>query len=302
MRQNRKWVRLVIPILAAALLLAGCAIVPYGGGTGDGGSGRTDEDWDQGMIEVDDGGISRWIRDYENVPVNPLDPEAFEYGDGIVRYLGDGYTAAQGVDVSTFQGEIDWAAAAADGIGFAMIRIGGRGYESGAVYEDDRFLENARRAAESDVHVGAYFFSQAVTPEEAEEEAAFALEILDRLPEGTVTMPVAFDWEMIGQEGARTEYVDAETLTACAAAFCRTIAAGGYEPMIYAYRYLAYERYDLSELAGWPLWISTLDGDPDFYYAFSMWQYTEDGHVDGIPGRVDRDLWFAPAETGEEEP
>ena len=302
MNKNRKWIRLVIPILAAALLLTGCAIVRSGGGAEDGGWTTPDEDWSQGMIEVDDGGTQRWIRDYENVPLNPLQPSQFDYGDRFLRYLGDEFTALQGIDVSTFQGEIDWSAVAADGVGFAMIRIGGRGYGSGSIYEDDRFLTNAQGALDNGVRVGAYFFSQAVDPAEAEEEAEVVLEYLSALPEGSVTMPVAFDWEMVSGDETRTGSMDSQTLTACAVAFCRRIAEAGYTPAVYAYPYLAYEMYDLSQLTEWPLWISTLNENPDFRYAFSMWQYSESGYVDGIEGSVDLDLWFEPAALVTEEP
>ena len=255
-----------------------------------------DEDPYPGMIEVDVGnGETRWIRAYDDVPVNPLCADQFKPADGgSLRYTGDEYTVLQGIDVSIFQGTIDWAAVAEDGVDFAMLRIGGRGYESGEIYEDDSFLSNLHGAADNGLRVGAYFFSQAVNPEEAAEEAEYVLGILRDLPEGSVTMPVAFDWEMIEGDEARTVGVDAQTLTSCALAFCSRIAAGGYEPMVYAYRYLAYDMYDLSALLPYPLWISTLDGNPDFYYSFDMWQYTENGYVNGIETRVDRNLYFLP--------
>ena len=90
------------------------------------------------------------------------------------------------------------------------------------------------------------------------------------------------------------------TLTACAKAFCDRIAEAGYQPIVYAYRYLAYEMYDLEELQPYGLWISTLDGSSDFYYAHDMWQYTENGVVDGIQTRVDLNLYFIPAASAGE--
>ena len=290
---------LVLIILMMIALTAGCSAIPERSAPAEPdepGSREPEEDWNSGMIEVDVGdGETRWIRAYDDVPVSTLKADEFEAEDGFIRYKGTEYTAMQGIDVSTFQGEIDWPAVAADGIEFAMIRIGGRGYSQGAIYEDDRFAENLRGAADSGIRAGVYFFSQAVTPEEAEEEAEFILSILAELPEGSVTMPVAFDWEMVHEEDSRTAWMDGETLTSCASAFCAKIAEAGYEPIVYAYRYLAYEMYDLSALAPYPLWISTLDASPDFYYAFEMWQYTEDGAVDGIQSRVDLNLRFVPA-------
>ena len=284
-RRGPSGVMALLMILQIMLLtLTGCGRSPDRWPVpGPSGDTYEEEEWDSGMIEVDVGdGETRWIRRYDDVPVNPFNAGQFDFGDRFVRYLGEDYTAVQGIDVSTFQGEIDWPAVAADGIGFAMIRIGGRGYSEGGLYEDDRFPENLRGAVDSGIRAGVYFFSQAVSPEEAEEEADYVLSILAELPEGSVTMPVAFDWEMVHEEGSRTVSMDGETLTACAVAFCGKIAAAGYTPAVYAYRYLAYEMYDLSVLKGWPLWISTLDHSPDFYYYFDMWQYTENGVVDGI--------------------
>ena len=264
---------------------------------GPSGETEPEEDWYSGMIEVDVGnGETRWIRAYDSVPVSKLKADQFKETDGgYLLYTGDEYTALQGIDVSTFQGEIDWAAVAADGIDFAMLRIGGRGYGSGEIYEDDSFPVNFQGATENGIRVGGYFFSQAVTPEEAREEADYAVSILKQLPEGSVTMPIAFDWETVGDYEARTADIDEETLTACAKAFCDRIAEAGYQPMVYAYRYLAYEMYDLEELQPYGLWISTLDGSPDFYYAHDMWQYTENGVVNGIQTRVDLNLYFIPA-------
>ena len=287
---------LLIIIAILVTMFTGCSqprnIIP-----GPSGETEPEEDWYSGMIEVDVGnGETRWIRAYDNVPVSTLKANQFKETDGgYLLYTGDEYTALQGIDVSTFQGEIDWAAVAADGIDFAMLRIGGRGYGSGEIYEDDSFPLNFQGATENGIRVGGYFFSQAVTPEEAREEADYAVSILKELPEGSVTMPIAFDWETVGDYEARTADIDEETLTACAKAFCDRIAEAGYQPMVYAYRYLAYEMYDLEELQPYGLWISTLDGNPDFYYAHDMWQYTENGVVNGIQTRVDLNLYFIPA-------
>ena len=300
--RNAQWagraVLTVFLLLAIVFLISSCGRIPDSRPMPEpSGDTYEEEERDSGMIEVDVGdGETRWIRRYDDVPASPFTADQFDFGDRYVRYTGEDYTAMQGIDVSTFQGEIDWPAVAADGIEFAMIRIGGRGYSEGNIYADDRFAENLRGAADAGILAGVYFFSQAVSPEEAEEEADFILGILADLPEGSVTMPVAFDWEMVHEEESRTQYMDGETLTACAAAFCGRIAAAGHTPIVYAYRYLAYEMYDLSVLSPYPLWISTLDHSPDFYYSFDMWQYTENGSVDGILTPVDLNLWFVPAE------
>ena len=313
-QKHRKQILPVLLLLIITLLLTACSRAPeHGGRPEPGGDDWSQDDWQEdgeqeddryaGMIAVDTGdGDIRWVRDYENVPVSTLKADQFEIGEGTIEYTGDEYTVMHGIDVSTFQGEIDWAAVAADGIEFAMLRIGGRGYGSGEIYEDDSFPVNLQGATENGIRAGAYFFSQAVTPEEAEEEADYVIAILRDLPEGSVTMPVAFDWEMVGDYEARTVDIDEETLTSCAAAFCAKIAEAGYQPIVYAYRYLAYDMYDLERLQPYPLWISTLDYSPSFYYAFSMWQYTETGYVDGIQTTVDLNLYFIPKTTAPADP
>ena len=223
------------------------------------------------------------------VPVNRYAREDFTvYENGRVSYFHNGLQAREGIDVSFYQGEIDWEAVAADGVDFAMIRLGYRGYTEGGLRMDSRFAENIRGALDAGLEVGVYFFSQDITPEEAEEEADFVLEVLE---EYEITYPVAFDWEPItpGKE-ARTDDLDGETLTRCAAAFCQKIAQAGYTPQIYFNQELGYLAYDLAELKDWSFWLAEYDTSPDFYYGFDLWQYTHTGSVEGIQGNVDRNL------------
>lgn len=137
--------------------------------------------------------------------------------------------------------------------------------------------------------MGVYFFSQAVTPEEAEEEADYVLDILDGQE---LAFPVAFDWETIAGDEARTDGLDGETMTRCAAAFCKRIEDAGYRPAVYFNQTQGYLRYDLRELTDYELWLAEYDSAPDFYYHFDLWQYSHTGRVDGIQGDVDLDLAF----------
>ena len=110
------------------------------------------------------------------------------------------------MDVSTYQGEVDWQAVAADGIDFAILRLGYRGYTEGGLFMDESFSRNLQGALDAGLEVGVYFFSQAITPEEAEAEAAYILNAIDGY---TVTYPIAFDWEPIAPgSNARTEGLD----------------------------------------------------------------------------------------------
>lgn len=264
--------------LALALcLLAGC-------------SGRQPADPYAGMVQVESGyGAKMWIRPDDRLPVSRLAPEDFAGG----RYIGSGYEAAYGIDVSEHQREIDWEAAAADGIDFVLIRAGYRGYSQGGLFEDAWFRANIEGARAAGLDVGIYFFSQAVNTQEAVEEAEFLLELLGDYP-GVVTLPVFYDWETIGVEEARTDEVDGATLTDCAEAFCQTIEQAGYKAGIYFYRNLGYYSYELGRLSQYSFWAATLGQTPDFYYEHSFWQYSVTGSVDGIEGEVDMDMMFTP--------
>ena len=229
----------------------------------------------------------------EGVPVNPYDRDAFVLDDrGRLSYAVDGVSARTGVDVSVYQQDIDWQAVAADGVDFAMIRLGYRGYTEGGLMMDERFEENIQGALDAGLEVGIYFFSQAVTPQEAQAEAAF---VLNAIRDYEVTYPVAFDWEPItGDHAARTSGLSGETLTQCALAFCAEIEIAGYTPAVYFNQDLGYLHYDLGELDGQTLWLAEYGSSPDFYYAFHLWQYTHTGQVAGIQGDVDLNLDLRP--------
>ena len=223
----------------------------------------------------------------EGVPVNTYDPRWFKSDGGRMRCAGGGLRSAQGIDVSAYQREIDWKKVAADGIEFAILRVGGRGYTRGSIYDDVYFDANIQGALAAGLDVGVYFFSQAVTVREAEEEARY---VLRRIRGYDLTYPVVFDWENISQDAARTDGLDADTLCAAANAFCGMVARAGYQPMIYFNAYIGYRCYDLSQVARWPFWLAQYSAQPDFYYGFELWQYTSSGRVDGIEGPVDMDI------------
>ena len=231
----------------------------------------------------------RVLTPLEGMPLNPYDRSAFTTDSrGRLVYEQDGKRAKTGVDVSTYQKEIDWQAVAADGIDFAILRLGHRGYTEGGLFMDQTFEANLSGALDAGLDVGVYFFSQAITPEEAEAEAAY---ILNAVKGHEIAYPIAFDWEPIAPgSGARTESLPNATLTQCAAAFCAAIKEAGYTPAVYFNQSLGYLRYDLRELTEHVLWLAEYDTKPDFYYHFDLWQYTHTGRVDGIQGDVDLDL------------
>ena len=200
-------------------------------------------------------------------------------------YNDDSVKTFTGVDVSVFQEEIDWEAVKNDGIDFAMLRVGYRGYGTeGLIGEDDLFYTNYENALAAGLDVGVYFFSQATTPEEAREEARF---VLDRIKGLNITYPVAYDWEAIDYDDARTDNMTTEQISDCAVAFCQTVSESGYQVLVYFNRELGYFNYDLSKVNRYHFWLAEYVTTPTFIYDYKIWQYTKEGQVDGIDGNVD---------------
>ena len=276
--------KLPLVFSAAAMVLAGAAlfVVLRGGGEPEPPPAPPEE-----PITFQFG--DRTLTPLEGMPLNPYDRSGFSFDErGRTVYEKDGRRAKTGIDVSIYQGDIDWQAVAADGIDFAILRLGYRGYTEGGLFLDQNFERNLRGALDAGLDVGVYFFAQAVTTQEAEAEAAYVINALEGYE---ISYPVAFDWEPIAPgSGARTDGLDNQALTQCAAAFCEKIKEAGLSPAVYFNQSLGYLRYDLRELADYDLWLAEYDSKPDFYYHFDLWQYTHIGRVAGIEGDVDLDL------------
>lgn len=222
---------------------------------------------------------------------NPLENNAFTYDEnGYLTCLSA--ESWLGVDVSEHQGKIDWNQVAQTDVKFAMVRLAYRGWGSeGVIRADARGLENLDGAADAGLQVGVYFFSQAISVEEAIEEARFVLQLLDGRE---LDMPVVFDWETVSSEEARTANMKKATLNACALAFCQEIEAAGYDAMVYFNLDLARWKFDLLAIqqAGYDFWLAMYSDSLRYAYQVRMWQYTSEGSVSGIKGRVDLDLYF----------
>ncbi len=219
---------------------------------------------------------------------SPYAPEDFTYQDGYMTCLaGESWL---GVDVSHHQGDIRWDEVADAGVRFAMLRLGHRSVSDGKVYLDRYWEENFAAAREAGLLIGVYFYSQAVSVEEALEEAAF---VLDVLAGQKLDFPVVFDWEIYSKTG-RNAHVDEETLSACAIAFCEKIAAAGYEPMVYFNLDLANRLWNLEKMQqqGYSFWLALYRQQLDWPHRTDMWQYTESGQVPGIDTPVDLNLYF----------
>ena len=269
---------------AAAVLLLACLLSL---------TGCIHRDPHAGMAEVHNGTSLVWVYPWKGAEVSALTAADFYTPDDgeLVSYTGDAVTAQQGVDVSYFQGEIDWEAVKADGVDFAIIRAGYRGYTDGNISMDQNFYQNAQGALDAGLEIGLYFFSQATSENEAEEEARWLVQAAKKYD---VTLPLMFDWETIGEAAARTDGILGEQMTAFAQAFCSEVRAEGYTPGVYFNRWQGCYEYDLGKLAGAELWLTADDVADDWYYAHTYWQYTYTGSVDGIEGDVDRNLRYLP--------
>ena len=235
----------------------------------------------------------KWVPLFDSLPVSTLEASGFSREGEFVTYAGADAVSVPGIDVSFYQKEIDWARVADAGVKFAIIRAGYRGYSEGTLFEDSCFEANLKGALDAGLDVGLYFFSQAVNAAEARQEAEFVLGLLRGQK---LALPIFFDWEHIDDpaNGARTDAVSGETLTACALAFGAVIENAGYTPGVYFYRNLGYFSYDLASLRELHFWFSGAGDFSDFYYAHGYWQYSYAGTVPGIEGTVDLNLRFVP--------
>jgi len=245
-----------------------------------------------GQVYLYDGFDWVWMTPLEGVPVNELTEEKFSAASGQIEFIGEGYDIQRGIDISEHQKYIDWNTVARSGIDYAYIRIGWRGYTEGGLYQDEYFESNIKGALNAGLQVGVYMFSQAITVQEAIEEAEF---VLERIAGYNVTMPVVFDWEKVEDPNARTADLSVATRTDCAVAFCETVKNAGYTPCVYFNRNIGYYGFDLTRLTDYDFWFSLPEqGFPNFYYACDMWQYSFTETVPGIEGPTDMNLRFIP--------
>lgn len=210
--------------------------------------------------------------------------------DGTKEYSDpNGIIGEKTIDVSSHNGYIRWDEVASDNVKYAFIRGGYRGYQSGKIVEDDFFLYNLREAKKAGIETGVYFFSQAITQEEAAEEAAF---IVGKIKDMGVTLPIVFDMEDVAETDHRAKNLSVSQRTEIAVAFCEEVKRQGYSPMIYGNETWLTEKYDLRQISKYPIWFAGYSNYPKFPYRFEMWQYTHRGKVKGIDTVADLNLWF----------
>ena len=224
---------------------------------------------------------------------NPFTAEDFVTdGQGFISCLAG--EARLGIDISGFQGAVDWDAVHAAGVEFVFIRVGGRGTTEGGLYADDSARDYYDGAKKAGLQVGVYFFSQAITPKEAQEEALF---VLDQIKGWKLDLPVVYDWEWVSED-SRTANMTSSLLTHCTEVFCQTVASAGLTPMIYFNYSQGLELLDLNRLADYPFWLALYEPYVKFPYRVDYWQYSCTGKIPGIEGDVDLNLFLpVPAEN-----
>ncbi|MGN0403281.1 MAG: GH25 family lysozyme [Acetatifactor sp.] len=196
--------------------------------------------------------------------------------------------ARSGIDVSKWQGDIDWDRVRADGVEFAIIRAGYRGSVTGSIVEDPCFATYMKGAAASGIPVGVYFFTQAVNEVEAVEEASAVIELVK---EYKIEYPIFIDTEGAGGNG-RADGLDPETRTLVCEAFCRTIENAGYEAGVYGSRNWYNNMLYADKLEKYFIWLAEYRSTPLYQGYYQMWQYSSKGSVDGITGNVDLDIYY----------
>ena len=244
--------------------------------------------------------IDAW-QEWHTMEVDPsvdscaYDPDLFIEEDGRMTYADDRYEVLRGLDVSEHQGYIDWEAVAEAGYSFAFIRVGYRGYGAdGILYEDRAAVDNLQRAKAAGLKVGTYVFSQALSEEEAREEARLALRVIQS--SGVETdLPLMYDPELIKDDWGRANEISRDQVVLNTAAFQEEIereAGPDLKTDIYSNLPWEHHYFDAETMNRNKIWYADYEKKPQTPYHFTWWQYTNEGSVPGIEGRVDLNLWI----------
>lgn len=241
-------------------------------------------------LVVSANGEEEWVLISPYLPKHEYDYTKLVMQSDLMKYYVDGKQVSYiGVDVSKYQDYIDFVKLKKAGVDFVMIRVGARGYGSGQLTVDDYFSENIKRATDAGLQIGLYFFSQAITTDEAVEEAEL---VLESIGDYEVRYPIAFDMESIPNDTARIDNLTREEKTRIAQAFLDTVQEAGYNPMLYGNKEWLIKKVDLSKLTDYDIWLSQPGDLPDYPYRFTMWQYTTTASIDGIAGYANLNISF----------
>ncbi|MDD3239210.1 MAG: GH25 family lysozyme [Lachnospira sp.] len=296
-------------------------------GTPAGTNGTAETEGTTGETDSTTQGTTEAPKQYEIYNLNPvMESKEIEVFDGWVQVGGEEYYYVEGnrytgwhlidglnyyfnedgvlssdlvIDISQFNGPIDWNAVKASGIDRAIIRVGYRGYGSAKLVYDSRFYENMSGATAAGIEVGAYVVTQATNTSEAVAEASFIIEACSGY---NITLPLAIDVEWAGAvdeygnviEEGRGNFISVAERTEVINAFAATVSGAGYTPMVYANMNWMNNYINASALRGdCQVWVAQYNGDDSTWYQgrYNMWQFTSSGGVNGIGGSVDVSAW-----------
>lgn len=283
MKTNRAVFLSAIAILVAVIILLSASILAQGPRT----SMVELISQDGSTAQVDDLNDGRMTIPYYDIPTSQYKPDQFLEQEGVVKYLGG--ESAIGVNVSEKSGDIDWAQVAASGVDYAMIRVGWREQIKGRIHVDAKFQQNMEGAINAGLPVGVYFFSQAVSDAEADEEAKT---VIEQIRGYSISYPIAIYWKYATKEdgsqneNSRSVRCNGEQITGFIDTFCKKISDAGFTPCYLASKSMAYNTLNLSRLSKYDLWYAEYKPQPSFYYDFKIWQYTEEADVPGIPEKT----------------
>lgn len=205
-----------------------------------------------------------------------------------------GVSKVYGIDVSYYQGNIDWKKVKNSGVEFVIIRVGYRGYGSaGTLVEDPKFKTYLDGATKAGLKVGVYFYTQAITTAEAKAEAKF---VLDRIKGYSLQMPVYYDIESVDYDTGRLDSAGLSKAqkTALCTAFCDTIIKSGYSAGVYAnYTWLNYYIDGAGLGKKYPIWLAHYTSNTNYDQRMDMWQYSGSGTVSGISAYTDVNVWYS---------
>lgn len=235
-------------------------------------------------------GTEEWIDINPYLVTNPYNNANLVNVNNIMKYYDNHVnTSFVGVDLSKNDDYVDFNKLKNAGVDYVMLRVGSRGYSTGDIIADDNFADNYKRAREAGLDVGVYFFSQAITKDEAVEEANFVIETISG---NEIKYPVVYYIEEVNSADVRTKDLNQMLRTNIAIAFMDSVRNAGYVPMLYGNKEYLLKKCSFGSLTGYDIWLGENGDIPDFPYEFNMWRYTNLGKIDGVAGVAHLNICF----------
>ena len=211
---------------------------------------------------------------------------------GFMNYNKEGYSSSVGIDISQWVEDIDFTAVKKYGVEYVILRLGYRGYTEGGLFSDENFEKYIKAAQKAGLKVGVYFVTQAISEDEAVEEAEYVLKYISG---HKIEMPVYIDMEEV-YDTARTDELTADDFTRVAAAFCKKVEEAGYRGGIYANETWFNNKLDFDKIKHYDIWLAKYSDILSTDLAINMWQYSSEGTVDGTEMWVDMNVRVSESE------